>query len=110
DANFDPSLWTDKGDALFQLGRYDEAQESYEIALGINPKFQGAVEGMQRIGEIETEMNSTTPGENNGVLPAEKEPTPTTAPLTGACGFLAVGIAAALIFFARWRDGGPPPR
>ena len=110
DANFDPSLWTNKGDALFQLGRYDEAQESYETALGINPKFQGAVEGMQRIGDIETEMNSTTPGENNGVLPAEKEPIPTTAPLTGICGLLAFGIAAALIFFARCRDGGPPPR
>jgi len=110
DAKFDAGLWTNKGDALFQLGRYDEAQESYETALRINPKFQGAIEGMQRIGTIKTEMNVTVTGDVNGTEPEGEKPVSTAAPLPGIIGLLALGFAAALIFYSRGRAGGPPPR
>jgi tetratricopeptide (TPR) repeat protein len=110
DAKFDAGLWTNKGDAFFQLGRYEEAQESYETALRINPKFKGAMEGMQRIGAIEMEMNVTNSGGTNGFEPAGEGPISTSAPLPGIVVALAFGCAAALTFYTRCRNGDPPPR
>ena len=41
-AVYDAELWTNRGDALFHLGRYREAVTAYETALEINPKFERA--------------------------------------------------------------------
>lgn len=44
-AAFNAELWTNRGDALFRLGRYEEAVTAYETALEINPKFERAESG-----------------------------------------------------------------
>ena len=41
-AAYDAELWTNKGEALFHLGRYEEAVAAYETALKINPKLERA--------------------------------------------------------------------
>jgi tetratricopeptide (TPR) repeat protein len=44
-ARFDAKLWANKGEALYRLGRYEEAVESYSTALAINPKYDRALQG-----------------------------------------------------------------
>lgn len=44
-ARFDAKLWTNKGEALYRLGRYAEAVEAYSAALAINPKYDRALQG-----------------------------------------------------------------
>jgi tetratricopeptide (TPR) repeat protein len=44
-ARYDAKLWTNKGEALYRLGRYAEAEEAYSTALTINPKYDRAVQG-----------------------------------------------------------------
>ena len=44
-ARFDAKLWSNKGEALSRLGRYEEAMEAYSTALSINPKYERAVQG-----------------------------------------------------------------
>lgn len=44
-ARFDAKLWTNKGEALYRLGRYAEAVEAYSTAISINPKYDRAILG-----------------------------------------------------------------
>ena len=44
-ARYDAQLWTNKGDALSRLGRFEEAVEAYSTALSINPKIDRAILG-----------------------------------------------------------------
>jgi tetratricopeptide (TPR) repeat protein len=44
-ARYDAQLWTNKGDALSRLGRYEEAVDAYSTALAINPKVDRAILG-----------------------------------------------------------------
>jgi tetratricopeptide (TPR) repeat protein len=44
-AVYDAELWTNRGDALSRLGRYEKAVTAYETALEINPKFERAEAG-----------------------------------------------------------------
>jgi len=44
-ARFDGELWTNKGEAFYRLGRYEEALEAYTTALTINPKYDRAIQG-----------------------------------------------------------------
>jgi tetratricopeptide (TPR) repeat protein len=44
-ARFDGELWTNKGEALYRLGRYEESLEAYSTALTINPKYDRALQG-----------------------------------------------------------------
>ena len=50
-ARFDAKLWSNKGEALYRLGRYAEAMEAYSTALSINPKYERAVQGMNHAEE-----------------------------------------------------------
>lgn len=109
DAKYDAGLWTNKGDALYQLGRYDEAREAFETALGINPKFEGAVEGMERIDAIRTESNVSVIENGDGYELPQKTPTSTAIPLHVTIGALAFGCAAVLAHLSENRNGGRPP-
>lgn len=44
-ARFDAKLWANKGEALYRLGRYQEAVEAYSTAITINPKYDRAIQG-----------------------------------------------------------------
>ena len=50
-ARFDAKLWSNKGEALYRLGRYAEAMDAYSTALSINPKYERAVQGMNHAEE-----------------------------------------------------------
>jgi tetratricopeptide (TPR) repeat protein len=94
DARYDARLWANKGDALYRLGRYQEAMDAYSIALQINPKNEQALNGRNAV-EAVIQVPSATPG---GVPPPLESltPTPTPSPeaplsaltLTGAVGIL----------------------
>ena len=47
-ASFDAEIWTNKGEALSRLGRYEEAVDSFNTALEINPKLERAKSGKVR--------------------------------------------------------------
>jgi tetratricopeptide (TPR) repeat protein len=94
DARYDARLWANKGDALYRLGRYQEAMDAYSVALQINPKNEQALNGRNAV-EAVIQVPSVTPG---GVPPPLESltPTPTPSPeaplsaltLTGAVGIL----------------------
>jgi tetratricopeptide (TPR) repeat protein len=44
-AEYDAEIWAIKGDALFHLGRFEEAVMAYDAALRINPKYEMAIRG-----------------------------------------------------------------
>jgi tetratricopeptide (TPR) repeat protein len=44
-AEFDARIWAIKGEALFRLGRFEEAVTAYDAALRINPKYDTALKG-----------------------------------------------------------------
>jgi tetratricopeptide (TPR) repeat protein len=104
DARYDARLWANKGDALYRLGRYQEAMDAYSVALQINPKNDQALNGKKAVeavirvpygttGEVPPPLGSLTP-----------TPTPTRAaplsliPLAGAVGIV-------LLFWQRNRRG-----
>jgi tetratricopeptide (TPR) repeat protein len=62
-ARFDAKLWADKGEALYQLGRYAEATEAYSTALSINPKYERALQGKNHAEEeiLRARGSPTTP-------------------------------------------------
>jgi tetratricopeptide (TPR) repeat protein len=71
-ARFDAKLWTNKGEALYRLGRYTEAVEAYSSALAINPKYERALQGRVHAEEeiLRARGSPTTPvpeTEGNGV-------------------------------------------
>ena len=71
-ARFDAKLWTNKGEALYRLGRYTEAVEAYSTALAINPKYERALQGKVHAEEeiLRARGSPTTPvpeTEGNGV-------------------------------------------
>jgi tetratricopeptide (TPR) repeat protein len=93
-ARYDARLWANKGDALYRLGRYQEAMDAYSVALQINPKNNQALNGKNAV-----EAVIRVPYETTGKVPPPLEsltptPTPTRAapislfPLAGAAGFV----------------------
>ena len=95
-AGFDPEIWTNKGDALSRLGRYEEAVSAYETALEINPKFERAEQGRTKA------MDAILLARGNPVpaIPATEEnssqPLPTIVPLSGISIITALAIAGVL--------------
>lgn len=47
-AEYDAEIWAIKGDALFHLGRFEEAVIAYDAALHINPKYEMALKGKSK--------------------------------------------------------------
>jgi tetratricopeptide (TPR) repeat protein len=47
-AEYDAEIWAIKGDALFHLGRFEEAVLAYDAALHINPKYETALRGKSK--------------------------------------------------------------
>jgi tetratricopeptide (TPR) repeat protein len=93
-AGFDAELWTNKGDALSRLGRYEEAVTAYNTALEINPKFERAEQGRTKA------MDATLLARGNPTLETpvtdenSSQPLPTIVPVTG------ISIISALILAA----------
>ncbi|HUU75314.1 MAG TPA: tetratricopeptide repeat protein [Methanoregulaceae archaeon] len=108
DAKFDAGLWTNKGHALFQLGRYDEAYESYEIALKINPKYDPALEGMERVEAVVIELNGTLAEGDERYTVVGDSAEPTSTPFHGIVGTFSALIAAVLMVRAKKKKGAPP--
>jgi tetratricopeptide (TPR) repeat protein len=46
----DFEAWTKRGQALFKLGKYQEAVASFEKALALKPDYAPANEGLSRLG------------------------------------------------------------
>ncbi len=101
-AAYNAELWTNRGDALSRLGRYEEAVTAYETALEINPKFERAESGrtfaMDAIllarGKPLPVVNVTETGGFN--------PLPTIIPLSWLTGLSAL-IGAAFLVAIRQR-------
>jgi len=82
-AEFDAEIWTNKGEALSRLGRYDEALTAYDAALEINPKYERAVQGRTEAQDaILLARGNLAPGtpvtEEN-----RSQPLPTIVPVSG---------------------------
>jgi tetratricopeptide (TPR) repeat protein len=83
-AEFDAEIWATKGEALFRLGRFDEAVQAYDAALRINPKFEMAIKGKNKAMDaiLLSRGEPVTPGvpktEGSSVAPL-----PTELPLSG---------------------------
>ncbi len=96
-ASFDAEIWTNKGDAFSQLGRYEEAVAAYDTALEINPKFERAEQGRTRamdailLARSNPEVVAKTTDENNSL------PLPTIVPLSGISILGAIASAGAVI-------------
>jgi tetratricopeptide (TPR) repeat protein len=96
-AAYNAEFWTNRGDALSRLGRYEEAVPAYETALEINPKFERAEAGrtyaMDAIllarGKPQPAVNVTETGGFN--------PLPTIIPLSWLSGISALIGAAFLV-------------
>jgi len=95
-ARFDAELWTNKGDALSRLGRYEEAVTAYDTALEINPKFERAEQGRTKA------MDTILLARGNPVvaLPVTEEnssqPLPTIVPVSGISIISALAVAGVL--------------
>jgi len=50
---------TDLGNALFELGRLDEAEKHYRLALGIQPDLIQALDGLSAVSGARRETPST---------------------------------------------------
>jgi tetratricopeptide (TPR) repeat protein len=94
DARYDARLWANKGDALYRLGRYQEAMDAYSVSLQINPKNEQALNGKKAV-EAVIRVPHDTPWEVPPPLESlTPTPTPTRAaplsllPLTGAAGIV----------------------
>jgi tetratricopeptide (TPR) repeat protein len=101
-AEFDAEIWTIKGEALYRLGRFEEAVAAYDEALRINPKYDMALKGktmamdailLSRGSPEATEIPAT---EESGVPPLPTGiPIPAELVLTSvvAAGFIIVYLA-----------------
>ncbi|NYT08274.1 MAG: tetratricopeptide repeat protein [Methanomicrobiales archaeon] len=96
-ASFDADIWTNKGDALSRLGRYEEAVAAYDTALGINPKFERAEQG--RIKAMDAILLSRSNPELVVRVTDENtsQPLPTIVPLSGTLVLGALVSAGALM-------------
>ncbi len=99
DARYDARLWANKGDALYRLGRYQEAMDAYSVALQINPKNEQALNGRKAV-ETVIRVPSTTAGEVPPPLESiTRTPTPSpTAPLSALPLIGALGILLLLLW------------
>ena len=105
DARYDARLWANKGDALYRLGRYQEAMDAYSVALQINPKNEQALNGKNAV-EAVIQVPSATTG---GVPPPLESltPTPTPSPETPLSTLTLTGAVGILILMA-WRRNTKP--
>jgi tetratricopeptide (TPR) repeat protein len=100
-AEFDAEIWALKGEALYRLGRFEEAVTAYDAALQINPKYDMAIKGKSMAMDAILLSRGTTPEttavpatDGNGVAPL-----PTVIPLS--TGVVFGSIFAILAFAAR---------
>jgi tetratricopeptide (TPR) repeat protein len=100
-AEFDAEIWTTKGEALYRLGRFEDAVGAYDEALRINPKYDRALKGKSMaMDEILLSRGSPEPT----VIPATNEngapPIPSVIPLPAELAVMAA-LAALVIFSHR---------
>jgi tetratricopeptide (TPR) repeat protein len=105
DARYDARLWANKGDALYRLGRYQEAMDAYSVALQINPKNEQALNGKNAV-EAVIQVPSTT---NGGVPPPLESltPTPTPSPEAPLSALTLMGAVGILLLMV-WRRNTKP--
>jgi tetratricopeptide (TPR) repeat protein len=95
-AVFDAEIWTNKGDALSRLGRYDEALTAYDAALEINPKFERAEQGRTKaMDAILLARGNPAPG-TPVIEENSSQPLPTIVPVSGISIISALLVAAIL--------------
>jgi tetratricopeptide (TPR) repeat protein len=100
DARYDARLWANKGDALYRLGRYQEAMDAYSVALQINPKNEQALNG-KKVVETVIRVPSATAGEVPPTLES-LTPTPTPSP-AASLSALPVAGAMGILLLLFWR-------
>jgi tetratricopeptide (TPR) repeat protein len=104
-AEYDAEIWAIKGEALFRLGRFEEAVTAYDAALQINPKHEEALKGrslaMDAILLSRGSPATTSPPEQeeNGIAPLP------TIPLSAGVVLGAVFTAMALFSRKLLRNG-----
>jgi tetratricopeptide (TPR) repeat protein len=100
DARYDARLWANKGDALYRLGRYQEAMDAYSVALQINPKNEQALTGKKAVETVIRVPSGTT----GGVPPPLESLTPTPSP-TPSAPFSPLPVAGAMgiLLLIFWR-------
>jgi len=95
-AGFDAELWTNKGDALSRLGRYEEAVTAYDTALEINPKFERAEQGRTKVMDAIL-LSRGNPSPDAPVTEENSsQPLPTIVPVSGISIICALVLAAGL--------------
>jgi tetratricopeptide (TPR) repeat protein len=99
-AEYDAEIWAIKGEALFHLGRFEEAVTAYDAALQINPKNDEALKGrnLAMDASLLSRGNpaTTSPPEQkeNGIAPL-----PTIIP--ASAGVVLGAVFTALLLFSR---------
>jgi tetratricopeptide (TPR) repeat protein len=78
-ANYNADLWAKRGDALFRLGQFSEALDSYNRSRVINPKNTEVEQSRDQLIRMEN-----IPGENKTLVVAEEGVLPTTPPAAAA--------------------------
>jgi tetratricopeptide (TPR) repeat protein len=105
-AEYDAEIWAIKGDALFRLGRFEEAVTAYDAALQINPKYDAAVKGKSLamdailLSRGSPATTSTPAQEENGMAPL-----PTIIPISAGVVLGAVFTAGILVSRKSMRKG-----
>lgn len=72
EAQYDATLWANKGEALVRLGRFEEALISYQTAVQINPKYERALSGVEYVNET---LFRAKVSPDSIVTPLQPEPT-----------------------------------
>jgi tetratricopeptide (TPR) repeat protein len=100
-AEYDAEIWATKGEALFRLGRFEEAVAAYDAALQINPKYDAALRGKSLamdailLSRGSSPMTTSVPSTNdNGMVPL-----PTIIPVSA--GVILGAVFTALFLISR---------
>jgi tetratricopeptide (TPR) repeat protein len=97
-ANYNADLWANRGDALFRLGQFSEALDSYNRSLAINPKNTEVEQSRDQLIGIEN-----SPVENKTLAVAEEVVLPTTPPTSAAIpAIIPLASIFVLLIFYGW--------
>ena len=102
-AKYDATLWTNLGEALTRLGRYEEALQAYETAVQINPKYEKARSGMELVNETLYRARVAPESLDIPLQPATTVTTEAQIPLSPVLVILGLFIPSIALFLAAGR-------